>query len=56
LLEVLARVWRWQKLLDKGVYRSVTEIAEVERISKSYVRCGNRAGPQPSLASGCPSR
>ena len=28
---------RWQKLLDKGVYGSVTEIAEAEKISKSYV-------------------
>ena len=27
----------WQKLLDRGVYSSVTEIAEAEKISKSYV-------------------
>jgi hypothetical protein len=27
--------WRWQKLLDDGVYTSVTEIAEAERIGKS---------------------
>ena len=32
-----ARAWRWQKLLDRGVYGSVTEIAEAEKISKSYV-------------------
>src|SRR5215211_6983924 len=37
LVKALARAWRWQKLLDKGVYGSVTEIAEAERISKSYV-------------------
>jgi hypothetical protein len=37
LVEALARAWRWQKLLDKGVYVSVTEIAEAEKISKSYV-------------------
>jgi hypothetical protein len=37
LVKVLARAWRWQKLLDGGVYGSVTEIAEAERISKSYV-------------------
>jgi hypothetical protein len=37
LVKALARAWRWQKLLDKGVYASVTEIAEAERISKSYV-------------------
>jgi hypothetical protein len=56
LVKALARAWRWQKMLDRGVYGSVTEIAEAEKIFKSYVRCGNRAGPQPSLASGCPSR
>ena len=37
LVKALARAWRWQKLLDRGVYSSVTEIAEAERISKSYV-------------------
>src|SRR4051812_50105832 len=37
LVKALARAWRWQKLLDKGVYGSVTEIAEAEKISKSYV-------------------
>jgi hypothetical protein len=34
LVKALARAWRWQKLLDKGVYGSVTEIAEAEKISK----------------------
>jgi hypothetical protein len=34
---VKALAWRWQKLLDRGVYSSVTEIAEAEKISKSYV-------------------
>ena len=37
LVKALARAWRWQKLLDRGVYSSVTEIAEAERITKSYV-------------------
>src|SRR3954468_7095128 len=37
LVKALARAWRWQKLLDRGVYVSVTEIAEGEKISKSYV-------------------
>ena len=37
LVKALARAWRWQKLLDRGVYASVTEIAEAEKISKSYV-------------------
>lgn len=37
LVKALARAWRWQKLLDRGIYCSVTEIAEAEKISKSYV-------------------
>jgi hypothetical protein len=37
LIKALARAWRWQKLLDRGIYSSVTEIAEAEKISKSYV-------------------
>ncbi len=37
LTKALARAWRWQRLLDKGVYGSVTELAEAEKISKSYV-------------------
>jgi hypothetical protein len=37
LVKALDRAWHWQKLLDKGVYGSVTEIAEAEKISKSYV-------------------
>jgi hypothetical protein len=37
LVKALARAWRWQRLLDKGVYSSVTEIAEAEKINRSYV-------------------
>ena len=37
LIKALARAWRWQKLLDDGVYSSVTEISETEGINKSYV-------------------
>jgi hypothetical protein len=37
LVKALARAWRWQKLLDEGVYTSVTEISEAEDIGKSYV-------------------
>ena len=36
LLKALARAWRWQRLLDSGVYTSVTEISKAERINKSY--------------------
>jgi hypothetical protein len=37
LVKALARAWRWQRLLDDGVYASVSEIGEAENISKSYV-------------------
>jgi hypothetical protein len=37
LVKALARAWRWQRLLDRGVCSLVTEIAEAEKISKSYV-------------------
>jgi hypothetical protein len=37
LIKALARAWRWQRLLDRGVHGSVTELAEAEKISKSYV-------------------
>jgi hypothetical protein len=37
LLKALARAWRWQRMLDDGVYASVSEIGDAENISKSYV-------------------
>jgi hypothetical protein len=37
LVKALARAWRWQKLLDGGVYASVSDIGDAENISKSYV-------------------
>jgi hypothetical protein len=37
LLKALARAWRWQRMLDECVYTSVSEIGDVEDISKSYV-------------------
>jgi len=37
LVKALARAWRWQKLLDEGVYASVSDIGDAENISKSYV-------------------
>ena len=33
----LIRAWRWQRMLDEGVYTSVSEIGDAENISKSYV-------------------
>ena len=56
LVKALARTWRWQRMLDEGVYTSVSEIGDAENISKSYVRCGNRAQAQASAGGGCPSR
>ena len=37
LVKALARAWRWQRMLDVGVYTTVTEIGDTENISKSYV-------------------
>jgi ParB-like chromosome segregation protein Spo0J len=37
LVKALARAWRWQRMLDDGVYASVSEIGAAENISKSYV-------------------
>ena len=36
-MKALARAWRWQRLLDGGVYSSVSETGDAEKISKSYV-------------------
>ena len=37
LVKALARAWRWQRMLDDGVYAAVSEIGDAENISKSYV-------------------
>src|SRR5918994_12958 len=37
VVKALARAWRWQKLLDAGIYTSVSEIGGAERIDKGYV-------------------
>jgi ParB-like chromosome segregation protein Spo0J len=36
-MKALARAWRWQQMLDEGLYTSVSEIGDAENISKSYV-------------------
>ena len=46
-----SRCWRatWvENLLDRGIYSFVTQIAEAERISKSYLM-RNRARAVPAL-------
>ena len=58
LVKALARAWRWQKLLDRGVYSSVTEIAEAERIARATSagscgwRCWRRTSSRRSWAGG----
>ena len=37
LVKALARAWRWQRMLDDGVYTSVSEIGDAENIPKRYV-------------------
>jgi hypothetical protein len=37
LVKALARAWRWQRMLDEGVYATISEIGDAENISKSYV-------------------
>ena len=37
LVKTLVRAWRCQRMLDDGVYASVSEIGDAESISKSYV-------------------
>jgi hypothetical protein len=37
LIKALARAWRWQRMLDEGLYTTVSEIGDAEKISKSYV-------------------
>jgi hypothetical protein len=37
LVKALARGWRWQRMLDEGIYTSISEIGDAENISKSYV-------------------
>jgi hypothetical protein len=37
LLKALSRAWRWQRMLDEGVYGTVSDIGDAENISKSYV-------------------
>jgi hypothetical protein len=37
LLKALARAWRWQGMLDSGEYGTLADLADAERISRSYV-------------------
>jgi hypothetical protein len=37
LIKALARAHRWQRLLESGEYGTLAELADAERISRSYV-------------------
>lgn len=37
LIKALSRAWRWQQLLDDGAYSSIAEMADKERINRSYL-------------------
>src|ERR671919_1643245 len=37
LVKALAQAWRWQRMLDDGIYTTVSDIGDAENISKSYV-------------------
>ena len=37
LVKALARAHRWQRLLESGEYGTLAEMADAERISRSYV-------------------
>ena len=37
LVKALARAHRWQRMLEDGQYGTLAELADAERISRSYV-------------------
>jgi hypothetical protein len=37
MIKALARAFRWRKLLETGVYGTMDELAQVEKINPSYV-------------------
>jgi hypothetical protein len=37
LVKALARAYRWQRVLESGEYATLAELADAERISRSYV-------------------
>src|ERR671910_1816745 len=37
VVKAIARAFRWRRLLEEGRYGSVVELAEAEKINKSYV-------------------
>jgi hypothetical protein len=37
LVKALARAWRWQRMLESSEYGSLGDLADAERINRSYV-------------------
>ena len=37
MIKVIARAFRWRKLIKTGVYASIEEVARAEKINPSYV-------------------
>jgi hypothetical protein len=37
LVQALARAWRWQRALEEGRFGTLADLADSERISRSYV-------------------
>jgi hypothetical protein len=37
MVKAIARAFRWRRLLEEGHYGSVVELADAEKINKSYV-------------------
>lgn len=37
LVRAVARAFRWQRLLDEGIYGTFDDLARAERVSQSYV-------------------
>jgi hypothetical protein len=37
LVKAIARAHRWQRMLESGEFSSMTELAEAEKVSRSYV-------------------
>lgn len=37
MVKALARAFRWREMLENGVYATIKEIAEVEKIAETYV-------------------
>src|SRR5688572_14716550 len=37
MVKAIARAFRWRRLLEEGQYGSVVELADAEKINKSYV-------------------